>query len=82
MTVKEYDDVMDAAYFMRAQAGAMIEEADCIECEMKTAAVAYVGDQDLYCGPLMPLRHRLWCKENGIDIGPNSGPLPATKGKQ
>lgn len=76
MTVKEYDDVVDAAYFIRVQAYAMIEEADCAERAVKAKARAFLGDQDARVEALLPLRHRLLCKERGYDV-PIDGPLPS-----
>lgn len=74
--LRAYDDAMDAAAFMRAQAHAMLENAADIERAAKKRAIEYVGEQNTYDGPLLPLRHRLLCKELGYDIG-FDGPAPS-----
>ena len=73
--LREYDDAMDAAAFMRSQAQALMENAAQIEFDAKKKAVEYVGEQDPRNGPLLPLRHRLMVKELGYNVGLD-GPSP------
>ncbi len=76
--LREYDDAMDAAAFMRSQAAALIENAAQIESDAKKKASAYVGRQNPREEPLLSLRHRLMCKELGYDV-PFDGPSPNIK---
>ena len=67
-----YDEAMSAAMFMKEQAMALLENAAEIEFSARKTAESYVGKQD---GPLLPLRHRLMCKELGYDVSMD-GPSP------
>lgn len=79
--LREYDEAMDSALGMKELAAALLEEAGHLEREAKRKAEEYVGMQDPRHGPLLPLRHRLMCKEMGYDPGMD-GPAPdATRGK-
>ena len=90
--LRAYDDAIASAAFMRDQARAMMDNAAQIEFDAKKKAREYVDDdnQNPTCyitgdgevvdvrKALLPLRHRLMCKELGHDVG-FDGPSPNIK---
>ena len=78
--LRAYDDAIASAAFMRDQARALMDSATQIEFDAKKKAIEYVDDNNQVDmrKALLPLRHRLMCKELGHDVG-FDGPSPNIK---